>query len=74
METVDKWISVDGIAEYLDVASVTIYRWLEKGQIPAHRVGKQWRFKPSEIDEWVKSGSASDNTAEQKAITNPIDK
>ena len=59
---------------YLDVASVTIYRWLEKGRIPAHRVGKQWRFKPSEIDEWVRSGKASDNAVEQGVqLTNPVD-
>jgi excisionase family DNA binding protein len=74
VNTADKWITVDAVAKYLGVASITIYRWLEKGRIPAHRVGKQWRFKPSEIDEWVKSGSASDNTAEQgKQLTYPID-
>lgn len=64
MEITEKWISVDEIAEYLGVATITIYRWLEKGRIPAHRVGKQWRFKPSEVDEWVKSGSASEGTTE----------
>jgi len=74
VNTADKWITVDAVAEYLGVASITIYRWLEKGRIPAHRVGKQWRFKPSEIDEWVKSGSASDNTAEQgKQLPYPMD-
>ncbi len=66
MSTIDKWISVDGAAEYLDVSSVTIYRWLEKGRIPAHRVGKQWRFKLSEIDEWVRSGNAAEQVADQE--------
>ena len=42
-----------------------VLRWLEKGKIPAHRVGKQWRFKPSEVDEWVKSGNASEDAAEK---------
>ena len=56
---------MDGAAEYLDVSSVTIYRWLEKGRIPAHRVGKQWRFKLSEIDEWVRSGNAAEQVADQ---------
>ena len=65
MNTIDKWISVYGAAEYLDVSSVTIYRWLEKGRIPAHRVGKQWRFKLSEIDEWVRSGNAAEQVADQ---------
>ena len=62
--TVDKWISVEGVAEYLDVSTVTIYRWLEKNRIPAHRVGKQWRFKSSEIDEWVRSGNAADQNTD----------
>jgi len=61
---VDKWISVDGVAEYLGVSSVTIYRWLERNRIPAHRVGKQWRFKSSEIDEWVRSGNAAEQNVE----------
>ena len=60
---VDRWISVEGVAEYLDVSTVTIYRWLEKGKIPAHRVGKQWRFKSSEIDAWVISGNAAEQPA-----------
>jgi excisionase family DNA binding protein len=68
VDTAEKWISVDEVAEHLGVAAITIYRWLEKGRIPAHRVGKQWRFKPSEVDEWVKSGSASEDTAAQEML------
>jgi excisionase family DNA binding protein len=64
VDTAEKWISVDEIADYLGVAAITIYRWLEKGRIPAHRVGKQWRFKTSEVDEWVKSGNASEDATE----------
>ena len=60
MNPVEPWFSVEEIAEHLKISKETVYRWLEKGKIPAHRVGKQWRFKPSEVDEWVKSGSASE--------------
>jgi excisionase family DNA binding protein len=65
MAMTERWMSVSEIAEHLGVAAITIYRWLEKGQIPAHRVGKQWRFNQSEVDAWVKSGDASDDTAAQ---------
>ena len=54
----EKWLSVEEIAEHLGISKETIYRWLEKGKIPAHRVGKLWKFRPSEVDEWVKSGKA----------------
>jgi len=57
----DRWLSVEGIAEYLDVSKETVYRWLEKGSVPAYRLGKLWRFKTSEIDDWVKTGKASTN-------------
>ncbi|OGT38288.1 MAG: excisionase [Gammaproteobacteria bacterium RIFCSPHIGHO2_12_FULL_38_14] len=60
MNQVEPWLSVEEIADHLKISKETVYRWLEKGKIPAHRVGKQWRFKPSEVDEWVRSGSASE--------------
>jgi excisionase family DNA binding protein len=53
------WLSVEGIAEYLGVSKETVYRWLERKKIPAHRIGKLWKFKPSEVDQWVKSGRAA---------------
>ena len=64
MDQVEPWFSVEKIAQYLCVSKESIYRWLEKEKIPAHRVGKQWRFKPSEVDSWVKSGGASEITTE----------
>ncbi len=65
MAMTERWMSVSKIAEHLGVAAITIYRWLEKGQIPAHRVGKQWRFNQSEVDAWVKSGDASEDATAQ---------
>ncbi|NLU06293.1 MAG: excisionase family DNA-binding protein, partial [Firmicutes bacterium] len=35
-------------------------RWIAKKQMPAHKVGKLWKFKISEVDEWVTKGEASD--------------
>lgn len=56
----EKWLSVEEIAEHLGVSKETIYRWLEKGRIPSHRVGKLWKFQASEVDTWVKDGGAQD--------------
>lgn len=56
----DKWISIDEAAEYLGIKTVTLRGWIKKdSSLPAHRVGKQWKFKRSEIDEWVKSGKSA---------------
>ena len=63
---IKRWMSVSETAEYLGVAAITIYRWLKKEQIPAHRIGKQWRFDQNVVDAWVKS-SASLEDAEELA-------
>ena len=54
----ERWLNVDEIAQHLGIAPITIYRWLEKGGIPSHRVGKLWRFKASEVDSRVGTGGA----------------
>jgi len=57
--TEDRWLSVDEIAEYLGVVKASVYRWIERRGLPAHRVGKLWKFKKDEVDEWVRSGGAA---------------
>lgn len=59
----DKWIGIEEAASYLSVNKDTIRNWIKKDTgIPAHKIGKLWKFKKSELDEWIKSGkSAIDN-------------
>ena len=52
---IERWLSVEEIAKHLGVSKETIYRWVEKSKIPAHKVGRQWKFQVSEIDQWVRS-------------------
>lgn len=56
----ERWLSVEEIAKHLGVSKETIYRWVEKQKIPAHKVGRQWKFKATEVDRWVTEGGASD--------------
>ena len=56
----DRWLSVEEISEYLGVSKDTIYTWIDAKGIPAHRLGRLWKFKRDEVDAWVKSGGASD--------------
>lgn len=56
----NKWVSIEYAAEYLDVSQDTIRNWIKKESgIPAHKIGKQWKFKLSELDAWVKSGKSA---------------
>ncbi len=57
----DRWLSVDEIAAYLGIKRDTVYKWIGEKQMPAHRMGRLWRFRREEADEWVKSGGAGDN-------------
>ena len=55
----DKWIGIEEASTYMDVTKDTVRNWIKKTDIPAHRVGKLWKFKKSELDEWIKSGSSA---------------
>ncbi|HCA29390.1 helix-turn-helix domain-containing protein [Faecalispora sporosphaeroides] len=56
----DNWINIDEAATYLGVKPVTVRDWIRKDKgIPAHKIGKQWKFKISELDNWVKSGKSA---------------
>jgi len=57
----EKWLSVEQIANHLGVSKESIYRWLEKKKIPANRVGRLWKFKASEVDEWIRNGGATES-------------
>lgn len=56
----EKWINLEEAANYLGVKPGTIRAWLRQGKdIPAHKIGKQWKFKCSDLDKWVKSGESA---------------
>jgi len=52
-------MTVQELADYLHVNIKTVYRLLERGKIPATRVGHLWRFDKSDIDVWLKTYSTS---------------
>ena len=66
----EKWVSVDEVAQHLKVKPDTVYKWLERKVMPAHKVGRLWRLKFTEIDKWVKSGGAAAN-AQASLRSNP---
>ena len=45
-------MTLEEVAEYLRLKPQTIYTWAQTGKIPAAKIGKEWRFRKSIIDEW----------------------
>jgi len=54
----DRWYSVEEIAEYLGVKRDTLYKWIVRKNMPAHKVGRLWKLRKREIDNWVRKGKA----------------
>lgn len=48
-----EFMTVRDVAEYLNVDAKTVYRIVKRGDLPGFKVGGTWRFKKSDIDEWV---------------------
>ena len=59
INTMERWASLEEAANYLGVKKDTIRNWIKKTDIPAHKIGKLWKFKLIELDEWVKSGESA---------------
>ena len=56
----EPWVSVNQVAAHLGVAKDTVYRWIEAKNLPAQRVGRLWKFKLSDVDDWVGTGMAGE--------------
>lgn len=52
----EPWVSVDDVAKHLGVTRDSIYRWIENRNLPAHKIGRLWKFKLSAVDDWVLAG------------------
>ncbi len=51
----DKWMTLEEVADYLQVSKDTIYRLVQRGEIPASKISNLWRFKREEVDAWMKN-------------------
>ena len=65
----EPWVTAIDVAKHLGVVKDTVYRWRERKGLPAHKIGRLWKFQLSEVDGWVRAGGADDDTeneSEQK--------
>lgn len=70
-EMSDRWLSVDEICKYLGDSKDTVYKWIDKHQMPAHRMGRMWKFKKEQVDTWVEAGGAATGITDSQAETMP---
>ena len=57
-QTVERWYSMNEIAAHLGVSRDTVLNWISDKKMPAHKAGHLWKFKVSEVDEWVRAGES----------------
>jgi excisionase family DNA binding protein len=57
MQNQERWLSVEEIAAHLGVQRETVYKWIQRKGMPAHKIGRLWKFQVSEIDAWVRAGA-----------------
>ena len=55
-EMPEKWVNLEDIAEHLSLSQDTVRAWVREGKLPVYRAGKRYKFKISEVDEWVREG------------------
>jgi len=48
----EPWLSADDIAAHLGVTKDTAYTWIAEKDMPAHKVGRLWKFQSAEVDDW----------------------
>jgi excisionase family DNA binding protein len=49
----DEILTLPEVAQLLKVAEKTVYTMAQKGQLPAFKVGGQWRFRRADLDAWI---------------------
>lgn len=59
MNEIERWQSLDEISKHLGVSKDTIRIWIKKENIPFHKIGRQYKFRLSEVDAWVESGQSA---------------
>ena len=61
MNLQENYLNLEEAAVYLGIKPATLRSWIKDpdNEVPAHKVGRMWKFKRSEIDEWINSGKSA---------------
>jgi excisionase family DNA binding protein len=67
----EPWSTLLEVAEHLQVAEETVHRWIRRKGMPGQRLGRNWRFKLSEVDAWVRAGGANNPSDDSDSDIQP---
>lgn len=63
--TTELWVTAEQVAQQLGIVKDTVYRWREHKGLPAHQVGRSWKFRLSEVDAWVRTDGADEDSGKK---------
>ena len=66
LNDIERWLSLEEISKHVGCSKDTIRAWIKKDTIPFHKVGRQYKFRLSEVDSWIESGASAD--ADKKTV------
>lgn len=53
---IENWVNLDDVATHLSVSKDTVRNWTKEGRLPAYKAGKMYKYKLSEVDQWLRDG------------------
>ena len=53
-ESKSELMTAEETCRYLKITQRTLYRYLQNHQIPAFKLGKEWRFVRSDLEQWIR--------------------
>lgn len=65
----ERWLSVKEVAAYLGVGRSTVYKWIERYNLPAHKAGRLWKFSRAEVDQWLRNEKTTPRTIQAAPAT-----
>jgi len=71
MDLHDEILTVDELHAYLKIPKPTLYALAQSGRMPAAKIGKHWRFRRADIDQWLTAHLWSGSTHQPKSNPAP---
>lgn len=67
----ERLLNVQQVADFLQLKATTVYTWAKSGKLPAIRLGRNWRFRQSDLEAWLDKNSQG-NELDDSALSNTI--